>query len=162
MVTEKYMIKAMEDEKLIYLSSARPAALVNPAQMMDTVFLHMGGVQTTLTRQNSLETLTLTFPPGRMYSRIRMEADIATGYLQRIQYNLYTTGLVGREMIDRPGHSAPYQSEGQIEMIFSGYEKGRFGDSVFDEKNFFTRVAGGFEPAGRYKDYHIFLASSNL
>jgi hypothetical protein len=163
LVTEKYLIQAMDDEKLIYLSAARSSSMVNPVQMMDSVFLQMDGVHTVIARQGGLETMTLEFPPGRMYTRIRMEADPATGYLQRITYNLQTAGLVGQEMIDRPGHSAPYQSEGQIDMIFGQYEKDRFGDSVFDEKNFFTRIAAGrFEPAGRYKDYHIFLASSNL
>jgi hypothetical protein len=65
-------------------------------------------------------------------------------------------------MVDQPGHSAPYQSEGEVSMVFSGYEKGRFNDALFEESNFFTRVAGRFEPSGRYRDYHIFLASSNL
>jgi hypothetical protein len=65
-------------------------------------------------------------------------------------------------MIDRPEHPGPYQAEGTVDVIFSGYRTGSFGDAVFDENKFIHKVDSKFEPAERFKDYHIFLASTNL
>ncbi|MES1249890.1 MAG: hypothetical protein ABUL46_04355, partial [Chitinophaga rupis] len=96
------------------------------------------------------------------YTRIDMVVDRKTGFLQKVTYDLHTASLVRQEMIDRPGHHGPYQSEGQVNVIFSGYQTGAFGDTQFDEKKFFNRVDNRFEPAGQYKDYHIYLASTNL
>ena len=161
-VTGKYVIQIMEEDKSIYLSRSAKPGLMDPVQLMDTVYKQLDGIHATIFSEGSWKALTLKFPPGRMYTQITMVMDSATGYFQRITYDVHTVGLVGQEQVDRPGHPAPYSQEGKIDMIFSNYEKGRFSDALFDEKNFFTREAGRFQPAGRYRDYHIFLASSNL
>ena len=160
--TERYVIQVMPEDKAIYLSGARSSSIIDPVQILDSMFLHMKEIHGAVVDEGTLKVLTLEFPPGNLYTRIRMAIDAGTGYFQHITYKLHTESLVGRDMVDQPGHSAPYQSEGEVSMVFSGYEKGRFNDALFEESNFFTRVAGRFEPSGRYRDYHIFLASSNL
>jgi hypothetical protein len=130
--------------------------------MLDSVFAHIEGIHTDLQELGSSEVLTLRFPPGSAYSLIRIQVDARTGYFQKITYSLYTVGLVGQDLIERPGHPGPYQSKGQVNIIFSQYEQGHFDDTLFKEANFFTRTAGRFAPADQYKDYHIFLASPNL
>jgi len=161
-VTGKYIIQVMNEDKAIYLSSAGKAIPLDPTQVLDTVFRQMKGVQASIAMEGRNKVLTLRFPPGGTYTYIRMEIDPVTGYFQRMTYGVRTAGLVSQDQISRPGRAAPYEQEGKIEMFFGNYEKGRFGDALFDEKNFFTHVAGHYEPAGHYKDYHIFLASSNL
>jgi len=161
-LTDKYAIQVMNEDKAIYLSAAHHAGVLNPVSMLDSVFAHIGGIHTDLQEQGQSEVLTLRFPPGGAYSLIRILVDTQTGYFQKITYSLYTAGLVGHELVESPGHPGPYQSKGQVNIIFSHYEKGHFDDTLFREGNFFTKAAGRFEPAGRYKDYHIFLASSNL
>lgn len=162
LVTGKYVIQVMEEDKAIYLSAAGKATPMDPTQLLDSAFRQLAGVQAVLSSEGSRKVLTLSFPPGKMYSYIRMAMDPGTGYLQQVSYGIHTAGLVERDEIDSPGHPAPYRKEGHIDMFLSSYEHGRFGDGLFDEKNFFTRVSGQFEPAARYRDYHIFLASSNL
>jgi hypothetical protein len=161
-LTDKYAIQVMNEDKAIYLSAIQHTGLSNPVAMLDSVFAHIQGIHIDLQHQGLSEMLTLRFPPGSAYSLIRMQVDARTGYFQKISYSLYTVGLVGEELIDRPGHPGPYQSRGQVTVVFSQYEHGRFDDSLFREENFFSKTAGRFEPARRYNDYHIFLASSNL
>jgi len=161
-VTDKYAIQVMNEDKAIYLSAARHAGTPNPVSMLDSVFAHIAGIRADVSRQDQSEILTLKFPPGGTYSLVRVQIDALTGYFQKISYSLYTAGLVGQELIESPGHPGPYQSKGQVDIVFSHYERGRFDDALFKEENFFNKTAGRFEPAGRYKDFHIFLASPNL
>ena len=162
LVTGKYVIQVMEDDKAIYLSAAGKATPMDPTQLLDSAFKQLAGVQAALSSEGSWKVLTLRFPPGKMYTYIRMVMDPGTGYLLQMSYGIHTASLVEGDQIDRPGHPAPYRKEGHIDMFLSNYEHGRFGDGLFDEKNFFTRVSGQIEPAARYREYHIFLASSNL
>ncbi|MES1249169.1 MAG: hypothetical protein ABUL46_00720, partial [Chitinophaga rupis] len=96
------------------------------------------------------------------YTRVRMTTDLSTGWLTKVEYDLHTNGLVGEEQISSPGHNARYEREGRVEIIFSQYKKGGFGDELFDEDKFFTRTGNQFTPSEAYKGYQIFLASSNL
>ena len=161
-VTGKYIIQLMEEDKSMFLSRPGRAIPMSPVQLMDTVFKQLGSIQTAVTTEGRSKVLTLHFPPGKMYTEIRMVMDPATGYFQRITYGVHAAGLVGQDQVTSPGHPALYSQEGRIDMLFSQYEKGRFSDALFDENNFFTHVSGQYQPAGRYRDYHIFLASSNL
>ncbi|HVU55677.1 MAG TPA: hypothetical protein VHD83_11525 [Puia sp.] len=161
-VTGRYLIQVMEEDKSMYLSRPGKAIPMSPVQLMDTVFRQLDGIRTDVTTEGRRTILTLQFPPGKMYTRIRMVMDTATGYFQQITYGVLTAGLVGQDQVERPGHPGPYSKEGRIDMVFSNYEKGRFDDALFDEVNFFTRASGRYLPAARYRDYHIFLASSNL
>jgi hypothetical protein len=161
-VTGGYVIQVMETDKSMYLSKPGKALPMSPAQLIDTALHQMRGFQTTVVTEGRSKVLTLHFRPGGTYTQIRMVMDPATGYLTQISYDVYTAGLVGQDQVESPGHAAPYSSKGRIDMLFSHYEKGGFSDALFDESNFFTHVSGQYQPAGRYRDYHIFLASSNL
>jgi hypothetical protein len=131
--------------------------------MVDSILAHIQGVQTAVTKNAHEEFLTLDFPPDQAYSQIAICIDGKTGFIQRISYALNTARLVGRGMINRPGNPSPYGPRGNMDIVFSEYRKGDFDETLFREDNFFTRIAPGhFEPAARYKDYHIYLASSNL
>ena len=161
-VTGRYMIQVMENDKAMYLSSAVKAIPMNPTQLLDTLLRQMKDVKATLTTEEGVKVLTLRFPPGGTYTSIRMVMDPVTGYFRQITYSVRTAGFVSQDQINSPTHAGSYEQEGQVEMIFRDYVKGRFGDALFDESNFFTHAAGKYEPAGRFRDYHIFLASSNL
>lgn len=162
LVTGKYVVQVMEDDKTMYLSAGGKATPMDPTQLLDSAFKQLAVVQAVVTSEGRWKVLVLRFPPGRMYTYIRMVMDPGTGYFFQMSYGVRTAGLVEQDQVDRPGHPAPYRQEGHIDMFLSNYEQGRFGDGLFDEKNFFTRVSGQIEPTDRYKDYHIFLASSNL
>ena len=161
-ITGRYSIQIMPEDKLIYLAAAHPAVIQNPLPVLDSLFAHIEGIRSVVEHSEASDLLTLDFPPGQPYYQVRIAIDSRTGYIRRVEYALSTAGLVGQDMIDRPGHPAPYESRGRIEILFSDYEQGRFDDRIFQEENFFTRVDGRYLPAGRYKDYHIYLASSNL
>jgi hypothetical protein len=159
----KYAIQINNADKSIYLAAARRAAAANPVSMLDSILAHIQGVQVAVTRQLHQESLTLDFPPDQAYSRITIQLDVRTGFLQRISYDLNTSRLVSQDMINSPGNPSPYHTRGRLEIVFSDYRQGKFDERLFHEDNFITRIAPGhFEPAGRYKDYHIYLASSNL
>ena len=160
--TEKYAIRVLRDDKLIYLSAPAHVETQNPVGMLDSIFAHLAGVKTRLYRQNGEDILMLDFPAGGPYTRMEISIDDKTGYFSRIAYTVNAVGLVGREMIERPGHPAPYQSSGRVYVLFSDYQKGHFDDRLFSADNFFTRMAGKYTPSDRFKDYRIFLASSNL
>lgn len=159
-VTDKYAIRVITDNKLIYVSGKPNTGMPDLLSMTDSLLAHVRSVR--IQRQGSFRVMTIDMPPGQVYSRVEMTIDTVTGYLQRVAYSIHTAGLVGKEMVESPGHPAPYQAQGVITALFSRYEHGRFDDNLFDETKYFTRSAGRFEPAGRYKDYQIFLASSNL
>ena len=162
-VTGRYAIQINNTDKSIYLAAARRAASANPLGMVDSILAHVQGVQITVTKKSHEEVLNMDFPPNKAYSHITIRIDAKTGYLQRISYALNTASLVSQELIDRPGNPSPYKSRGNMEIVFSDYREGNFDGSLFREDNFITRIAPGhFEPAARYKDYHIYLASSNL
>jgi len=161
-VTDKYAIQVMKEEKTIYLSKTRNAAMASPVSMLDSVFAHIDGMKGGIRKEAGSEVVTLQFPPGYSYSVIQFSIDDKTKYFQKISYSLNTKGLVDQELIESPGHSAPYQSRGQVEIVFSNYESGRFGEDLFRVDNYFNKTAGRIEPADRYKEYHLFLASSNL
>ena len=161
-VTPKYTIQVMRPERSIYVSGARHSGLMDPVGVTDSILAHLEGVTVQADKQHGMETVTMDFPPGKMYTRITMLLDTRTGYLQKVTYDLHTESLVGQELIDKPGHPGPYQSEGQVVVLFNGYHSGGFGEEVFDEHKFFNRVESRFEPAESYKGYHIVLASSNL
>jgi hypothetical protein len=161
-VTGKYAIQINPVERSIYLA-ARRAGSTNPVGMVDSILAHIQGVEVSVAKQSHEEILTLGFPPDQPYSRIIIRIDAKTGLLQKVSYALNTSKLVSSEMIGGPGNSSPYQAHGNMDILFSDYRQGKFDDNLFREENFITRVAPGqFEPAGRYKDYHIYLASSNL
>jgi len=160
---DKYTIQVIKDEKLIYLSTPRPAQLTDPVSMLDSVLLHLNGVQAQVTRNKGIATLNIIFPPGQTYKTMTMTINESTGYFQKVVYELYTGGLVEKDQIMQPGNSGQYQSEGRIEIVFSQYRQRQFTDALFDEGRYFTRLAQGkYEPSEQYKDYRIFLASSKL
>jgi hypothetical protein len=161
-LTDKYAIHVVKDDRLIYLTSAVRGAGENPVGMLDSAFAHIKGLSAHLYHDKGAQILILDFPPGQAYTRMEISIDDRTGFFQRIAYSIKTVGFVGRDMIESPGHPAPYESKGRVVILFSDYKKNAFDDRVFNSDNFFTRTAGRYEPAGQYKDYRIYLASSNL
>jgi hypothetical protein len=161
-LTDKYAIHVVKDDKLIYLAAAVRGAGENPVGMLDSAFSHIKGITTHLYHRDGAHILILDFPAGQAYTRMEISIDDRTGFFQRIGYSINTAGYVGREMIETPDHPAPYESKGRVVILFSDYKKGGFDDRVFQTDKFFTRTAGRYEPAGQYKDYRIYLASSNL
>jgi hypothetical protein len=160
---DKYTIQVMKDDKLIYLSTAKPVAVADPVSLLDTVFAHLDGVHAQIIHAEGSATLTIVFPPEQLYKTISMTMDESTGYFQKVVYELYTAGLVSQDQVAQPGKKGPYQPEGRIEVTFSRYSKGQFNDSLFSEDKYFTRLGkGNYEPSEQYKDYRIFLASANL
>lgn len=161
-VTDKYTIQVRPDDKMIVLSGTRPAGNLDPIGLMDSLLAHTGNVQSRILHQPGQDILAISFPPGKEYSSVRIVTDARTGYLQRITYTLQTAGWVGQEMISSPGHPAPYKPEGKIDIVFSQYRRGQFNQALFNEGNYFNKIDGRYEAAARYKDYQVFLASSNL
>ena len=162
-INDKYSIQVNDDEKIIYLAAAHRGSPANPLGMLDSVFAHLGGIHVLVKKDGELDVMSLQFPPGKAYSRMEIRMDGRTGFFRRIDYWVNTALAAGKEMVARPDNPSPYQAEGKMEIVFTGYRNGQFDESVFREDKFFNKVAvGRFEPAGRYKEYHIFLASSNL
>lgn len=160
---DKYTIQVMKDQKLIYLSTPQPVQMGDPVATLDSVLAHFDGLQTEVTRNRGIATLRMIFPPGHTYKNITMTVDEATGYFQKVVYELYTEGLIEKDQLMQPGNSGPYQAEGKIEVVFSGYRQGQFTDGLFSEDRYFTRLGKGkYEASEKYKDYQIFLASSKL
>ena len=162
LVTDKYTIQVLRQEKMIYLSKPAHSGLIDPVGMLDSVLAYMNGIQTDIKHKEGAETLTIHFPPGQQYTNITMTMDEKTGFLQHVTYHLQAAKLVGQEMIDRPGHPGLYKPEGQVDVFFTGYRSGGFGETIFDENKFVRKVEDKFEPSERFKDYHILLASTNL
>jgi len=161
-LTGKFAIHVLRDDKLIYLAAAVRGAGESPVGMLDSAFAHIKGISTHLYHKGGAHILILDFPPGQAYTRMEISIDDQTGFFRRIAYSINTLGYVGREMIESPGHPGPYESKGRVVILFSDYKKGTFDDRIFKEDNFFTRTAGRYAPAAQYKDYRIYLASSNL
>ncbi len=162
-LTNHYVIQVMEEDKTIYLATPRHLPASDPVSMLDSIFAHIDGIETTIRQEERKETLLLVFPPGQAYSSLEIQIDPRTGFLRKVDYSLNTASLVGAEMIDRPGNHSPYQSRGRMVILFSEYRKGGFDDRVLRDETYINKIAAGhFEPAALYKDYHIYLASSNL
>jgi hypothetical protein len=161
-LTGRYAIQVMPEYKSIYLSAAKTSSGRNPLPMLDSLMAHLQGIKAIVEHAGALEKLSLLFPQGQPYAKLEMTIDANSGLFRQVDYWLNTSGLVGKNLVERPGHPAPYQARGRVEILFTDYRHGKFDDGIFLEDNFFSRTAGRYEPAGRYKDYHIYLASSNL
>jgi hypothetical protein len=86
-----------------------------------------------------------------------------TGFFQQVVYELHTDDLVEKDQLMSQAGGGPYQSEGRIEILFSDYRQGRFTDELFNEERYINRLAKGqYQPAEKYKDYQVFLASPKL
>jgi hypothetical protein len=162
LVNSRYTIHVIRMNKMIYLSKPGHSGLMDPVGLLDSVLAHQEGMKAGLEKTDAYQTLVVTFPPGQPYTQVRMTIDNRTGLLAKLEYALHTGAVVGQQMIERPGHPGLYQPEGRVEVIFSHYQKGGFGDELFDEGNYFTRTGDRYTPVGSYKEYHIFLASSHL
>lgn len=161
--TGRYTIRVMKENKLIYLAKASPAMMIDPVNILDSLVTHLTGAHAGIVRNKGMATLHIAFPPGQPYKNISMTIDESTGYFRKVVYELYTEDLVSQDMIQKGSKPARYQSEGRVEIVFSQYRKGYINDSLFNEERYFIRLAPGqFEPSEQFKDYQIYLASSNL
>lgn len=160
---DTYTIQVHNDEKLIYLSTPQPAQMADPVSMIDSAIIHFEGMRAGVVYSKGLATLRLTYPPGNTYKNVVMVIDEKTGYFEKVVYELYTNELVEKDQLVGEGSNGLYQNEGNIEILFSNYRKGRFTDELFNEARYFNRLAKGqYEPSDKYKDYQIFLASPKL
>jgi hypothetical protein len=162
LVTNNYTIQVMRQDKAIYLTKAKHSGLIDPVGLLDSVLAHMNGVRTESRHKDGLETVVIHFPAGQQYTAITMTIDEKAGFLTRVTYDLHASTLVSQDMIDRPDHPGLYQAEGQVDVVFSGYRTGSFGENMFDENRFIHKVADKFEPSERFKDYHVFFTPTNL
>lgn len=160
---DAYTIQIDNDEKLISLSAPQPAQMNDPVAMLDSALAHFEGILAGVNYDKGVATLTLLFPPGQTYKRVIMVINEKTGFFQQVVYELYTEGLVEKDQLIGQGNNGLYQTEGRIEILFSGYRQGRFTDELFDESKYINRLAKGqYQPAEKYKDYQVFLASPKL
>lgn len=162
MITEKYAIRIDSEEKLIYLGRPSSNGASDPMSMVENAIYGGKGTRAFIITTNGVKELSIKFPSGNVYTSIVMTVDETTRYLQRIKYELRTTDLVTDDMLAKPGTPGLYQEQGNVEVVFSNYREGAFTDSLFNESLYFIRQAREFIPSARYKDYRIFLASSNL
>jgi hypothetical protein len=161
--TDKYTIQVNNNEKLIYLSTPQPAQMADPVAMVDSMLAHFDGIRTQVARNKGIVTLSMFFPPEQPYKNITITVNESTGFFQKVVYELYTEGLVETDQLMEQSKNGTYQSEGRIEIVFSGYRQGQFSDAIFNEGRYFNRLdKGKYETSEAYKDYQIFLASSKL
>ncbi len=162
LVTVQHTIQVMDEEKAIYLSKPAHPGMADPVSIMDSLLTHMKGVRFSIRQDGNTDLLSLFFPPGTLYTHLDMSIDHRNGYLQKITYFLHTEGLVGKELIQGTDHQGPYEPEGRVQLLFSQYQQGQFGDAVFNENNVITKVGNQYQPADRYKGYRVLLATPNL
>jgi hypothetical protein len=160
---DTYTIQVDNDEKLIYVSSPQSAQMADPVAMLDSALARFEGIRAGVTYNKGMATLTLSFPPGQTYKNVIMVINEKTGFFQQVLYELRTDELVEKDQLMGQGGSGPYQNEGRIEILFSDYRQGRFTDELFNEERYINRLAKGqYQPAEKYKDYQVFLASPKL
>src|SRR5262249_23940354 len=135
------------DDKLIYISKGRASSPIDPTAMIDSMFARLGNVAVSLEKAGDLSVLHLRFPPGYAYTEARMTVDTVTGLLHHILYKVNTSNWLEKDQIDAPGHPRPYKRQGEVNVIFSGYSHGQFGDDIFNTNRFFTRNGKDFVPA---------------
>jgi hypothetical protein len=161
-INSKYSIKIIPDEQLIYLGKVQRDGLMDPVSILDTLLVKAAGGHASLVKGKQTSTLHIRYPETNMYKQVSMTIDERTGLFQKVVYDIRTAGLVTDEEIAQPGHPAPYESEGKVEVVFSKYQKGNFTDSLFDETQYVKRQGNNFEPTARYNGYRVFVASPNL
>lgn len=153
--TDEYSMEVLPDPKLIYLSKAPSNGPMDPIATLDTILAHLSGVQVSLDGP----VLTVQFPPGSVYTRVRMVVDPATGYLEEADYGLHTNGLVSQDQLNTAVHPGPYQDKGQVSVRFYGYAHGGFEEALLDPSRIITRTGNHIVPTEAYKNYQIFFAS---
>ena len=161
-ITDRYAIRVDNEEKLIYLGKPSLKSTADPVGMIEAILYSDKGMKASLQQENGGSALQVKFPPGGMYTTITIISDDKTGYLQQVKYELQTTDLVTEDMLEKPNSNGRYQSQGNVEVLFSNYKQNAFTDSVFNETQYFRREGRDYLPSLRFTDYRIFLASSNL
>lgn len=162
LINDRYSIYVVKENKLIYLSKPVSGGMMDLVGMLDSMLVHIKGASAEITYEKGREILSVHYPPGQQYKNVRLVMNTGYGWLERMEYDLYTKGLIEQDQMSSEGHPRSYDKEGRVTILFSNYRTGGFKDSLFDEGMYFTRENGEFKTAGLYKDYQVFLASSNL
>ena len=160
LVTDRYSIQVLPQNKLLYVSSAPSVSVVDPVGSIDSVLPYLDKFRTELTKEGGNDVLTISFPEGGRFSGVCMKVDDKTGFLREMTYDLSTSGLVSWDQLKSSGKGGAYQSQGRISIQFFDYRRGRFGDSVFDIGNYLVRQNGHYVPGKSYDGYQIFWAKS--
>jgi hypothetical protein len=160
LVNASYSIQVLEKDKIVYISKAPVGIPVNPTGSVDSVLKYLDQYQVNISEAGGEKVLMIGFPEGGRFSRVRMQVDTLTGYLKEMTYFLKTEGLISRDQLKSAGHGGSYQAEGLVQISFSGYKSGGFSDTAFATDQYFTKTNGQYEPADRFKGYHLFWATS--
>ncbi len=159
--TQNYNIQIRPDEKTMFIAKENLDKPYESLVFLDTVLSRIHGIKTSVSRKNQYETISISFPPGQSYLNVLITRSLVNGYLTSIVYELNTESFVGKDQIDKPGHPGLYQPQGKVEMRFTNYATNRFGETVFNESNYFIKNGLDYQPVGKYAKYSINFLPSN-
>ncbi|HVU58162.1 MAG TPA: hypothetical protein VHD83_24045 [Puia sp.] len=126
---------------------------------LDSLLLHLGGMEPVLREDGDIRTVLLTFGGRGIYKSIEYSIDRRTGYITRIRQVVKSDQLYDPSVRNRIEGEIPYAV---IDMDFSNYRSGAFGDRQLDTAQYFKKEGQQYVSVAPYDEYKIFLGAPNL
>lgn len=160
---EKYTIVLFKEDRMLYLTKSSDGLSTNPVQQIADFLKNNTGLSTSTSNTAQFKTLRITYPPGMAYKQIDLLIDTTTGFLAKAVYVVQTKLLMESDPTADPSANVEqHDPYARVEADFQQYSTDTIDMGLFDNDRFFVRDGKNFTPTATYKDYKIFLGSSNL
>jgi len=126
---------------------------------LDSLLLHPGGMAPVLREEGDVRKVLLTFEGRPVCKSIEYSIDKRSGYITRIRQVVKSDQLYDPSVRGRIEGEIPYAV---VDMDFSNYRSGAFGDRQLDTAQYFKKEGQQYVSVAPYDEYKIFLGAPNL
>lgn len=158
---EHYTIVLFHEDKIMYLTKGTSNIAGNPVESIAAFLKNNKSINCSLVSEGGIQHIRITYPPGQEYKQIAISFDTATGHILKAVYIVQTKLLLEQDAVNDDAGAA-YDNYARVEADFSHYRVSQPDTSVFDEQKFFYKEGTQYKTTEAFKDYKIFIGSSNL
>lgn len=161
MKNDSLVIMLFDEDKMIYVRKAVQQAGFDPVDQMKNFLSAKQKVTSKIVRGKKYNELQIGFPAGMDYKSVNLTVEKSTGYLVKSVYFIRTTLLTDITDDKDADNANSFSDYARVEINYSDYHVDT-SNSLFDENRFIRRSGKTITASEQYKNYKIFLGSSNL
>jgi hypothetical protein len=158
MQNDSFMVSLFKEDQI--LSLGLPGYSFNkslPLGQWDSLFFQNDRFSFTTGVDAGLKKITVDYDANLPYKKFEMWYDSVSYRISRIKY------LVSEFASEPDFYSLPGPgSYGVVDMSFTNYQVGAFGDEVFLASTYITHSGTGYTPSGMYETYELYITSPAL
>lgn len=161
MKNDSLVIMLFDEDKMIYVRKAVQQTGFDPVEQMKNFLSGKDKVTSKIVRGKKYNELQIGFPQGMDYKSVNLTVDKSTGYLLKSVYFIRTALLTDNTDDNSADNATSFSDYARVEITYSDYHTDT-SNSLFDENRFIKRSGKTITASEQYKNYKIFLGSSNL